>query len=89
MAGTSSTQTPNWTTADTAKAKEIWAEYQREHDLSDRVGQTVGIDPESGKLWIGDSIADVVAQRDADDNQSPLLFERVGAATYWRKGGRR
>ena len=34
-----------WTEADTAKALQIWADYQRDHDVSDRVGQAVGIDP--------------------------------------------
>ena len=79
----------NWTAADTARAKEIWADYQRAHDVSGRLGQTVGIDPVSGHIWFGDSIADVVSQRDTDRVDSSLFFERVGAETYWRKGGRR
>jgi len=79
----------NWTAADTARAKAIWAEYQRTHDLSGRLGETVGIDPVSGALWFGTSIADVVSQRDADGSDSPLFFARIGAETYWRKGGRR
>ena len=29
---------------DTAKARELWAEYQRQHDLSARKGDTAGID---------------------------------------------
>jgi hypothetical protein len=78
-----------WTEADTAKAKQIWADYQRNNDVSNRLGQTVGIDPSSGRLWFGESMADVVAQRDAHGNDSPLFFERVGSETYWRKGGRR
>ena len=79
----------NWTESDTARAKELWADYQREHDLSGRQGQTVGIDPASGALWFGDSIGDVVSQRDSAGLDTPLFFERVGAQTYWRKGGRR
>lgn len=79
----------NWSEADTAKAKQIWADYQRRHDVSSRAGETVGIDPESGRLWFGESISDVVAQRDADGIDWPLFFERVGSETYWRKGGRR
>ena len=78
-----------WTDADTAKAKELWSDYLRQHDLSARTGETVGIDPEAGRLWFGESIADVVAQHDADGMHGPLFFERVGSETYWRKGGRR
>jgi len=79
----------NWTVGDTARAREFWADYQREHDLSERQGQTVGIDPVTGAVWLGDSIADVVSQRDSAGLDTPLFFERVGARTYWRKGGRR
>lgn len=79
----------NWNVADTARAREFWVDYQREHDLSERQGQTVGIDPVTGAVWFGDSIADVVSQRDSAGLDTPLFFERVGARTYWRKGGRR
>ena len=79
----------NWTEADSNRAKEIWSEYQRQHDLSDRVGQTAGIEPVSGRIWFGDSIQDVVAQRDADGSAAPLFFVRVGSTAYYRKGGHR
>jgi hypothetical protein len=79
----------SWTDADTAKAKQLWADYLSHHDLSAQFGKTVGIDPHAERFWFGDSIADVVAQRDADGSQGPLFFERVGSTTYWRKGGRR
>ena len=63
-------------------------EYQKQHDLSDRIGQTAGIDPASGRIWFGESIQDIVCQRDAQGLHSPLFFERVGSETYFRKGGR-
>jgi hypothetical protein len=75
-----------WAESDSAKAKQIWLDYQREHDLSSRIGQTAGIDPHSGRVWIGESIPDVVSQRDAEGLDSPLFFERVGFDTYHRKG---
>lgn len=78
-----------WTESDTAKAEKIWSEYQQQHDLSESEGKTVGIEPHSGQVWIGDSIPDVLAQRDADGVDALLFFERVGSATYYRKGGRR
>jgi hypothetical protein len=80
---------PLWKDVDSSKAKQIWATYQQQHDLSAYMGQTVGIDPVSGRIWFGKSIQDVVFQRDAEGLKSPLFFERVGSATYFRKGGRR
>jgi len=46
----------NWTEADSRNAKRIWAEYQEQHDITERIGQTTGIDPKSGRIWFGDSI---------------------------------
>jgi hypothetical protein len=78
-----------WTEADSNRAREIWSKYQQHHDLSGKVGQTVGIDPASGCVRFGESIQEVVAQRDADGSEAPLFFIRVGSATYYRKGGHR
>ena len=33
---------------DSDKAREIWAQYQRQHDVTDRIGQAVCVDPVSG-----------------------------------------
>jgi len=77
-----------WTEAESSKAKQIWVAYQQQHDLSERLGQTAGIDPTSGRIWFGESIQDIVTQRDAEGLDSPLFFERVGSETYFRKGGR-
>jgi hypothetical protein len=77
-----------WSDTDSLKAKQIWAAYQQQHDLSERLGQTVGIDPTTGRIWFGESIQEIVHQRDAEGLHSPLFFERVGAKTYFRKGSR-
>jgi hypothetical protein len=79
----------SWGAAESAKAKQIWGLYQQQHDLSDRLGQTVGIDPVNGRIWFGGSIRDIVVQRDAEGLDSPLFFARVGSATYFRKGNHR
>jgi hypothetical protein len=79
----------NWTEADSIRAQEIWSEYQQHHDVSNIIGQTAGIDPVHGSVWLGNSIQEVIAHRDADGNASPLYFIRVGSATYYRKGGHR
>ena len=78
-----------WTESDTTKAEQIWSDYQEHHDLSTSVGKTAGIDPHTGRVWIGESIQDVLSQRNADDIDSLLFFERIGSRTYYRKGGRR
>jgi hypothetical protein len=78
-----------WTESDSATAEHIWADYQKHHDLSTCTGKTAGIDPHTGRVWIGESIQDVLSQRDADGIDSLLFFERVGSRTYYRKGGRR
>jgi hypothetical protein len=82
------TANTTWSESNTAKAQEIWDQFQKIHDLSELIGQTAGIDPQSGKVWIGHSIHDVLAKRDADGISSLLFFERIGASTYYRKGSR-
>jgi hypothetical protein len=39
-----------WTESDSLKAEQICAEYRKQHDLSDQVGKTAGIDPKSGRI---------------------------------------
>ena len=75
-----------WTERDTERAQQVWAAYQRQHDISDRIGQTAGIDPVSGQIWFGASAKDIVAQMEADGTVTPLYFVRVGTDYYRRKG---
>ena len=77
-----------WKPEHTKAAERFWEVYQKAHDLSARLGQTAGIDPETGDIWFGESIQDVVAQRDAIGLSSPLRFERVGSETYYEKRSR-
>ena len=79
----------HWTESDSQRAQQIWSDYQQHHDVADKAGQTAGIEPVSGSIWFGDSIQNVVAQRDAHGSAAPLFFMRVGSATYYRKGGHR
>jgi hypothetical protein len=79
----------NWTEDDTARALQIWAEYQKHHDVSHRKGQAVGIDPVSGKVWFGESALDIRRQMDAEGTDTPLYLLRVGYDYYLRKGGHR
>ena len=79
----------DWTAEDTARAKEVWAEYQRQHDVSHLHGKAVGIDPKSGKVWFGETATDIFHQRNAVADTAPLYFLRVGYDYYQRKGGHR
>lgn len=76
----------NWTKDDTLEAKQFWTRYLQQHDVSNRNGQTAGIDPRQGRIWFGDSIRDVVSQRDGEGVSNPLFFVRVGSETYFQKG---
>ena len=78
---------PKWDPADSVKCQEIWEAYQREHDVSSRHGQTAGIDPKTGRIWFGESIEDVLTQREAEGLKSPMFWERVGHAAYFLKKG--
>jgi hypothetical protein len=80
---------PRLTDAQIQQARDLWAEYQRQHDLSDRRGQAAGIDPISGGIWFGESGIDIRRQLDAQGIEPPLYLVRVGKDYYWRKGPRR
>ena len=80
---------PYWSQANSREAKQIWEEYQKQHNLSDRIGQTAGIDPKSKRIWFGSSIIDIVLQRNTEGLNSLLFFQRVGSKTYFRKRVRR
>ena len=79
----------HWTETETDEAGRIWADYQREHDVSKLAGQAVGIDPSSGRVWFGESAKAIVRRLDAEGVCAPLFFFRVGQDFYARKGGRR
>jgi hypothetical protein len=82
---------PRLTDAQIQHAREFWAEYQRQHDVSDRLGQAVGIDPIGERVWFGESAIDVRNELDAQGVEPGLVFLRVGKDYYIRKGrgGRR
>ncbi|HJT78564.1 MAG TPA: hypothetical protein VJ739_15270 [Gemmataceae bacterium] len=77
------------TDADVARAEQIWAEYQQQHDVSDRIGQAVAIDPFSGRVWFGESGIEIRRQLDAEGIDPPIFLSRVGYGSYWRKGAHR
>src|SRR5438874_11369895 len=74
--------TTKLTEEDARRAEALWAEYQKTHDVTDRIGETVGIEPETGAMWFGESIIDVADQRDAAGMHRPLHVIRVGSDAY-------
>lgn len=81
--------TSTWSEQQTARALEIWARYQREHDVSGRIGQAVGIDPQTGGVWFGQSAVDIRRQMESEGSVVPFYCVRVGQDYYLRKGGHR
>jgi hypothetical protein len=75
-----------WTDADTVRACRIWDEYQQSNNVASLVGQTAGIDPASGRIWFGDSAADIRRQRQLEGIDTPIYCVRVGYDYYLRKG---
>ena len=79
----------NWSPAHLERARLLWAEYQQQHDVTDRLGQTAAIDPVSGRVWFGASAKDIWRQQDAEGARTPCYYVSVGKDYYLRKGGRR
>ena len=50
------------------------SQYQKQHDVSDRKGQAVGIDPLTGRVWFGESIVDINDQLEAEGIVTPPLL---------------
>src|SRR5205809_7070919 len=78
-----------WTEEKTVRARRIWQEYQQQHDVSGRHGQAVGIDPDSGRVWFGESARAIREQLEAEKVDALLLFLRVGYDHYLHKRAQR
>ncbi len=79
----------NWTEADTIRARQIWEDYQKQHDVSQLKGKAVGIDPLRKRVWFGESALDIVDKMNAEGIDTPIYCVRVGSDYYVRKGGHR
>jgi hypothetical protein len=77
---------PETQKVDIARAQQIWAEYQKTHDVSDRIGQTAAIDPVSGRIWFGESALAIRKQMEAEGIHVLTYLVRVGKDYYYRKG---
>ena len=78
------------TDADCRRADAIWAEYQKQHDISALRGQAAGIDPHTGEVFFGRSAGDITRRLDGEGRYRPVVVFRVGYPYYARiRGGRR
>jgi hypothetical protein len=77
-------QNPKW-----AKVDEIWAEYERTHDLTGIGRQAVGIDPDTGEVFLGESAIDIVSRLKSEGRFRPLYYRWTNDPYYTHKGGRR
>jgi hypothetical protein len=75
--------------ADGIQARALWDEYQRSHDVSAFIGRVAGIDPESGRVWFGESAQDIWQKMQQEGINAPFYCVRVGQDFYVRKGGHR
>lgn len=80
--------TAAWKPEYTTRAQQIWEAFQQEHDLSDRQGKVAAIDPQSERVWIGDSGVDVAQQMQSEGVEAPVYLVRVGSDHFLRKGHR-
>ncbi len=70
---------------DTVRARQFWEEYQLKNDLGSHKGKIAAIDPESERVWIGDSAIDIADRMRAEGFQSPVYLVRIGLDHLIRK----
>ena len=90
MAEQSSTP-PLTTTPEAARVFAIWSDYQQTHDPVAYAGQSVGIDEQTGRVFVGTMI-EASDQARAAGIDRPLVFVRIGRVDAlrhrYRMGGR-
>ena len=84
-----SVDSKQWSDADTERAVAAWNSFLATHDVSGHIGKTAGIEPDSGKVWFGESAKDIARQMEQEGRRRPFYAVRVGSEVYVRKGGRR
>ncbi len=75
-----------WRPEYTERAQEFWRLYQQEHDVSGLQGKVAAIDPESGRIWIGNSGLEVAREVREDGLQTPVWLVTIGHDYFVRKG---
>ena len=68
------------------RGKAKWDEYQQTHDVSQLKGHVAAIEPDSGGVWIGEDVVDVVDRMAKDGVDAPAYFVTVGYDYLYVKG---
>jgi hypothetical protein len=74
---------------DMDRVNQVWADYERTHDLNGKEHLAVGIDPEAGEVFIGNSAKEIIARLRDEGRFRPLFFRWVNDPFYIHKGARR
>lgn len=80
---------PAHLSVDVDRAQAIWADYQKNHDITPLLEQAAGIEPISGRVWFGESGLEIRDQMLSEGIDAPFYCVRVGHDYYLRKGTRR
>ena len=70
-------------------AKRIWVEFERTNDLSGREHLAVGIDPDTGEVFLGESAIEISTRLRREGTFRPLYYRWVNDPSYFHKGARR
>lgn len=75
---------PMWETVD-----QIWAEYQRTHEVPHNERVAVGIDPTTGDVFLGSSAKEITTRLVKEGRPRRLYFRWSNDPYYHHKGARR
>jgi hypothetical protein len=71
-----------------AAAEAAWLRFLQQESERGHEGEVAGIDPHSGEVTLGRTIAEIVDRRGARGQTGPLMFKRIGSRAVYRKGHR-
>ena len=58
--------------------RSAWAKYQVDHDVAPLRGSVAAIEPESGRVWIGDDALIAIDKMKSDGLDAPVFLVRIG-----------
>ena len=75
--------------SDIDKANRAWEEYERTHDLTGKERLAVGVDSETGEVFLGESALEIGERLKQQGCFRPLFYRWVNSPYYTRMVGRR
>ena len=73
-----------------SRAAAIWVQYRNNHDPSDYEGKSVGVDPDTGEVFVATSTRELFDRLENEGRSRPLFFVQksiVDAATPVKRMG--